>query len=134
MASLKRRDPTTEPVSPIRDAVRERYGEAARRVAEGTAAGEVLAASCCAPADGSSGCCGSSTTSWDPITVNLYDEGQAAGIPAGPSSPPSAAATPRRSPIYMRGRRSSTSAPVEGSMSSSPPSAWGRRGRRTGST
>ena len=82
MASLKRRDPTTEPVSPIRDAVRERYGEAARRVAEGTAAGEVLAASCCAPADGSSGCCGSSTTSWDPITVNLYDEGQAAGIPA----------------------------------------------------
>ena len=82
MASLKRRDPTTEPISPIRDAVRERYGAAAQRVTEGTAAGEALAASCCAPAEGSSGCCGSSTTSWDPITVNLYDEGQAAGVPA----------------------------------------------------
>jgi hypothetical protein len=44
MESLTRRDPTTEPVSPIRDAVRDRYGLAARRVAEGTAAGETLAA------------------------------------------------------------------------------------------
>ena len=52
MESLTRRDPTTEPVSPIRDAVRDRYGLAARRVAEGTAAGETLAASCCAPAEG----------------------------------------------------------------------------------
>jgi arsenite methyltransferase len=82
MESLTRRDPKAEPVSPLRDAVRERYGAAARRVAEGAAAGETLAASCCAPAEGSSGCCGNSTTSWDPITVNLYDEGQAAGIPA----------------------------------------------------
>ena len=82
MESLTRRDPTTEPVSPIRDAVRDRYGLAARRVAEGATAGEPLAASCCAPAEGSSGCCGSTTTSWDPITVDLYDEGQAAGIPA----------------------------------------------------
>jgi arsenite methyltransferase len=82
MESLTRRDPKAEPVSPLRDAVRERYGAAARRVAEGAAAGETLAASCCAPAEGSSGCCGGSTASWDPITVNLYDEGQAAGIPA----------------------------------------------------
>ena len=35
-------------------------------------------ASCC----GSSGCCGSTTESWDPITSNLYDEGQTAGVPA----------------------------------------------------
>lgn len=96
MESLKRRDPNSDPVSPLRDAVRERYGAAARRVAEslsatGDAAPErgvtVLgaatdAASCCAPADGSSGCCGSSTASWDPITADLYDEGQAAGVPA----------------------------------------------------
>jgi SAM-dependent methyltransferase len=92
MESLKRRDPSSDPVSPLRDAVRERYGAAARRVAEGLAApgagadagltASVAAASCCAPADGSSGCCGSSTASWDPITADLYDEGQAAGIPA----------------------------------------------------
>jgi len=89
MESLKRRDPNSDPVSPLRDAVRERYGAAARRVAEGIAASETAAtagaaatASCCAPADGSSGCCGSSTASWDPITADLYDEGQAAGIPA----------------------------------------------------
>lgn len=88
MESLKRRNPNSEAVSPLRDAVRERYGAAARRVAEGLAGvealgeGSVAAASCCAPADGSSGCCGSSTASWDPITANLYDEGQAAGVPA----------------------------------------------------
>ncbi len=96
MESLKRRDPNSDPVSPLRDAVRERYGAAARRVAESLSAtadatpeGGVTvlgtataAASCCAPADGSSGCCGSSTASWDPITADLYDEGQAAGVPA----------------------------------------------------
>ncbi|MBA3853801.1 MAG: arsenite S-adenosylmethyltransferase [Gemmatimonas sp.] len=95
MESLKRRDPNSDPVSPLRDAVRERYGAAARRVAEGiaasdnaanagtiTAGGVASSAACCTPADGSSGCCGSSTASWDPITADLYDEGQAAGIPA----------------------------------------------------
>ena len=61
----------------LRTTVRARYGEAARRVAEGAGA-----ASCCGPATGSSGCCGSTTESWDPITANLYDEGQAAGVPA----------------------------------------------------
>lgn len=76
METLKRRDPNTEPANPLRDAVRERYGDAARRVLEKESA------ACCAPAAGSSGCCGSSTASWDPITSNLYDEGQAAGVPA----------------------------------------------------
>ncbi|MEP6730056.1 MAG: arsenite methyltransferase [bacterium] len=60
----------------LRDTVQARYGEAARRVADGQTA------SCCGPATGSSGCCGSTTESWDPITANLYDEGQSAGIPA----------------------------------------------------
>ena len=83
METLSRRDPAADPVSPLRDAVRERYGAAAKRVAEGLSASDAAAAaSCCGPADGSSGCCGSSTASWDPITANLYDEGQAAGIPA----------------------------------------------------
>ena len=60
----------------LRATVQARYGEAARRVTEGQAT------SCCGPAAGSSGCCGATTESWDPITANLYDEGQAAGIPA----------------------------------------------------
>ena len=57
----------------IRGAVREKYG----KVAASVAAGE-KDASCC----GSSACCGSSTEAWDPITSNLYDEGERAGVPA----------------------------------------------------
>jgi arsenite methyltransferase len=64
-------------VASLRSSVQARYGEAARRVTEGK-----TGANCCGPADGSSGCCGSTTESWDPITANLYDEGQAAGVPA----------------------------------------------------
>jgi arsenite methyltransferase len=62
----------------IRATVRARYGLAAQRVSEGVAA----SASCCASAEGSSGCCGSTTESWDPITADLYDAGQTAGLPA----------------------------------------------------
>jgi arsenite methyltransferase len=36
---------------------------------------------CCAPKEGSSGCCGSEASTWDPITANLYEAGQTAGIP-----------------------------------------------------
>ncbi len=57
----------------LKDVVREKYGQAASRVAEGE-----TAVSCC----GSSGCCGSTTEAWDPITSDLYDEGQTKGIPA----------------------------------------------------
>jgi arsenite methyltransferase len=57
----------------VRSAVKKRYGEAAARVREGDTTG------CCS---GSSGCCGSTTESWDPITADLYDEGQTAGLPA----------------------------------------------------
>src|SRR6476620_7511252 len=66
----------TTDLDALRETVQARYGEAARRVTDGQAA------SCCGPATGSSGCCGATTESWDPITANLYDEGQAAGIPA----------------------------------------------------
>jgi arsenite methyltransferase len=58
--------------SELRSAVREKYGQAALRASDGESS-----ASCC----GSSGCCGSTTEAWDPITANLYDEGQTAGIP-----------------------------------------------------
>ncbi len=59
----------------IRSTVQARYGAAAKRAAEGAAS------SCCGPASGSSGCCGATTESWDPITSDLYDAGQTAGIP-----------------------------------------------------
>ena len=64
---------TNDATNELRASVRERYGQAAQRVIEGK-----VEASCC----GSSGCCGSTTESWDPITADLYDEGQKAGVPA----------------------------------------------------
>ena len=62
----------------IRATVQARYGATAQRVLEGA----TTPASCCGPTDGSSGCCGSTSESWDPITADLYDAGQTAGIPA----------------------------------------------------
>src|SRR5512147_2330720 len=71
---------TTDAASPSRDSlhelkatVKEKYGQAALRVVD-----DNTNASCC----GSSGCCGATTEAWDPITANLYEEGQTAGIPA----------------------------------------------------
>ncbi|MEP6905621.1 MAG: arsenite methyltransferase [Gemmatimonadales bacterium] len=57
----------------LKQNVKEKYGQAALRVSEGN-----TDASC----GGSTACCGATTESWDPITANLYDEGQTAGIPA----------------------------------------------------
>jgi SAM-dependent methyltransferase len=68
--------PTT--LEEIRATVQSRYGATAARVA----AGETTGAGCCGPADGSSGCCGSTSEAWDPITSDLYEAGQTAGIPA----------------------------------------------------
>jgi|SRR6185503_16584018 len=62
----------------LRVTVKERYGRAAEIAAQGGAA----VGSCCSPAAGSSGCCGSTTASWDPITADLYDAGETAGLPA----------------------------------------------------
>jgi len=58
--------------SALKSSVKEKYGQAALRVTEGA-----TDASCC----GSSACCGATTEAWDPITSNLYDEKQKAGIP-----------------------------------------------------
>ena len=52
----------------IKETIREKYGETARRVSAGDGA-----ASCC----GSSACCGTP----DPITSNLYDETQMRALP-----------------------------------------------------
>ena len=59
--------------STLKATVKEKYGQAALRVSEGG-----TAAPCC----GSSACCGATTEAWDPITSDLYDERQKAGIPA----------------------------------------------------
>ena len=63
----------TTQISTLKATVKEKYGQAALRVKEGE-----TAAPCC----GSSGCCGATTEAWDPITSDLYDERQKAGIPA----------------------------------------------------
>src|SRR6266481_1825914 len=52
----------------IKDVVKEKYGEAARRVTTGEGS------SCC----GASACCG---TDVDPITRDLYDPGQTSAVP-----------------------------------------------------
>jgi SAM-dependent methyltransferase len=59
--------------SELKQTIKEKYGDAATRVKTGT-----TSASCC----GTSACCGSSTATWDPITANLYDEQEKAGLPA----------------------------------------------------
>ena len=63
------------------DSAEERERVRAREVRPSGAARHrrrIPTASCC----GSSGCCGSTTEAWDPITSDLYDEGQKAGVPA----------------------------------------------------
>jgi SAM-dependent methyltransferase len=58
----------------VRETVRDRYGSIAQRVADGA-----TVVSCCGE---SSGCCGAANETWDPITADLYDAGQTAGLPA----------------------------------------------------
>ncbi|HVT39576.1 MAG TPA: arsenite methyltransferase [Gemmatimonadaceae bacterium] len=65
---------TEQSTSSIKDIVREKYGQAAARVANGSG----LPADCC----GATSCCdGAATSSCDPITSNLYDEADLAGVP-----------------------------------------------------
>ena len=68
-----------ETLDAIRATVQERYGAAARRVAEGER-GAAAAAACCGTGE-SSGCCGTTSETWDPITADLYDAGETAGLP-----------------------------------------------------
>ncbi|GAC1409208.1 MAG: arsenite methyltransferase [Gemmatimonadaceae bacterium] len=62
----------TAPDSPLKSTVKEKYGQAASRVSARATAG---------PCRGSSACCGATTDAWDPITSDLYDEGETRGIP-----------------------------------------------------
>ena len=66
-------DSPTNSTADVKTFVQKKYGATALRVMEGD-----TGAACC----GTSGCCGSTTEAWDPITADLYDEGQTAGIPA----------------------------------------------------
>src|SRR6185436_5758198 len=53
---------------PLRDVVKEKYGQAARRVRDGAKS------ACCGGAAETAGCC-------DPITSNLYESSETAGVP-----------------------------------------------------
>src|SRR6516225_7780720 len=60
--------------SDVKEIVQEKYGEAARRVRTGAG----LPADCCSKTS----CCeGAASSSCDPITSDLYDESQTAGLP-----------------------------------------------------
>ncbi len=80
MSNAAREDTTRVPstLEGIRAKVQARYGAAAQRVTDSA----TTATSCCGPADGSSGCCGATSESWDPITNDLYEAGETAGLPA----------------------------------------------------
>src|SRR5687768_2428393 len=65
---------TTTTAQELKREVQDKYGRVAQAVADGATTDD---AGCC-----SSACCGSSTESYDPITSNLYDEGEKAGVPA----------------------------------------------------
>lgn len=80
----------------VKEAVREKYGQAARRVRDGAsgcctpapAASTCCApapgdSSCCAPAPAAASCCGTPAArgSCDPITSNLYDDAQSGAVP-----------------------------------------------------
>ncbi|HET7584917.1 MAG TPA: arsenite methyltransferase [Gemmatimonadaceae bacterium] len=78
MTSETRENTTTVParLEEIRATVQARYGAAAQRVADGSAA------DCgCGTTDGSSGCCGATSASCDPISSNLYDAGETGSLP-----------------------------------------------------
>jgi SAM-dependent methyltransferase len=64
----------------VKEVVKERYGEAARRAAAGGDAGCAPGGDCCGP---KSSCCSQGAVElYDPITSNLYEEGETAGLPA----------------------------------------------------
>ena len=59
--------------SGLKQTIKQKYGEVATRVSGGQTTGSCR---------GTSACCGSTTAAWDPITANLYDEKEKAGLPA----------------------------------------------------
>ena len=115
---------TIETDGDIKSTVREKYGQAAQRVMQGE-----TDASCC----GSSGCCGSTTEAWDPITVEpLRRRPERRQSPPKRSSRRSAAATRPRSPSSTKAKPCSTSARAAASTSCCRRSASVRPARSYG--
>jgi ubiquinone/menaquinone biosynthesis C-methylase UbiE len=79
MTTEARENPSKVPTTleEIRATVQARYGSAAQRVTEGATAGGV----CCKPVGENGHCCDSKSESWDPITSDLYEAGETAGLP-----------------------------------------------------
>lgn len=87
----------------LREVVREKYGAAAARVADG----ETAVSAC-----GSSGCCGDTTAAWIPSHPTCTMRVKPAGSPPKHFSPRSAAATPPCSLLSKKAKSCSTSAPA----------------------
>ena len=121
---------TAAALDELRATVQERYGAVAQRVADGAQA----TASCCGPAEGSSGCCGGTSETWDPITADLYDAGETAGLPAEALLASLGCGNPTALAELRKGRRCSTSGPAAASTCCSRRGEWDRPARRTGWT
>ena len=80
MTTEARENPAKVPTTleEIRATVQARYGSAAQRVTDGAAASGV----CCKPVGDNGHCCDAKSESWDPITSDLYEAGETAGLPA----------------------------------------------------
>ena len=101
----------------IKDVVKEKYGQAARRVSAGT--------SCCASAVVPEGYC-------DAITSNLYDSSQTGQTPRGSSSSLAGVWESHRCwPSLKKAKPFWIWAPEAVSMYSCLLSGWGRLARRT---
>jgi arsenite methyltransferase len=97
----------------LRETVRAKYAERARRVADAAPDG-----ACCGP---SSPCCSSNA---DPITSDLYSCDEVAAIPDAAVKASLGCGNPTA--LAALARRSSTSAAAAGSMSCSRPGGSGR--------
>src|SRR5690349_9470356 len=104
----------------LKQTIKGRYGDAATRVSAGT-----TDASCC----GSSACCGSTTATWDPITANLYDEHEKAGLPAKAVLASLGCGNPTHSPSSNPVKLCSISVPAGASTFCCRRKEWGQRVR-----
>ena len=108
------------PDTGIKDIVREKYGEAARRAAAGEKA-------CCGPT-----CCDASAaivSARDPITANLYEAHETLGLPSAAVQASLGCGNPTALASSTRGRRFSTSARAAGSTCFSRRGASERAGK-----
>ena len=115
--------------------VREKYGDAARRVLSATALPLAAEGGCCTPAVGTiNSCCGGAAFDGqtDPITSNLYVNGEIDELPEAAARVARLRQSRRRSRSSTRARPCSTSAPAAASMCCSRRSALARQGKAYG--